>query len=887
MATYTVEEPKYTVEEPKAEVKYTVEEPKVRPNWLQLYLREAQPAFKLATARPQTLLGAELKPEEIEKTTQASWADLLREAYPRQATTWGGQIRTGLGGGLLDIGTRPSSYIGAYAIPKITGAMVTKMASTPGGRAFLTKYFPTFAKDVLAKTAPKITPITPTGAVAKPEVTPKMVGSLRLSKFPPETRPVIQQAQPIKPPVRTFAEQRITAEQLKSTINLDTLKPQDILNAEMRRASALKVIDNAKSALASNKLEDMQMVYGQIQKINNLHNEAGRLLGSLRDPLFQQDDEAIKLISDGLQKVIPESKESLVKFFKMATQPRLWDKFMEYRTASLLTSPYTHERNIIGNTIGRLFKIPERVISGGADAIRSFVTRQPRERYATEAMADIVGSGRGIRLGTKNALRAFMNEEFSMSSRISEAVRFHRAIPGVVGKIIRLPFRALNAMDEFFSTWASTSDLYAQAYRQAIKEGSKDVISRTAQLVRKPTLEMLANASQEALYQTYRQPLGAGGKAIQSALVKTKVGKFIVPFFRTPVNLFKWTFDRSPLGLYKFATKSFYQLSAGEKADVVGKVALGQLVSASMAYEAWQGNITGRLSNNKAEREALMRQGIMPYSVKIGNKYISYRSFEPISSWMGLISNSVEQWKEKDEEPTYGQVASVMGETVKFMKDQPFLMGISDLFNAMDDPDRYGQRFVQNMTTSVTTPTGVGYVARLFDPTIREPETIPEAIKARIPYLSKKVAPKLDVWGRPITKEGTLMERALNPAGVVTLKPDLTEQELLSLEKFPQKITKKYRGIPLSIDERNIITRVEGGITKRILDKLITLPEYQKLNTFEREKEVDRVIREIRTETRRAFLEKKIINDLRSMTNREDKIKYIQDLIEKKIIKTK
>lgn len=775
-------------------------------------------------------------------------------------------------GGVADVATTPLTYI-------IPPALKAATMNVPA-QAFIKKYLPTLGKGLITKEAVKPT-IKPTPAPTQPE----MVGSLRPSKFPPEVRPVIEAAQPTKTPIRTFAQQRATAETLKETINIDTLKPQDILNAEARRAAGLKVIDNAKAALVSNKIEDMQAVYSQINKLNGLHSEAGRLLGSLRDPLFDMDDEAIKVIHDGLRRVIPESKESLAKFFKQVTQPGLWDKFMEYRTASLLTSPYTHERNIIGNTIGRLSKLPERIAAGNADAVRSFLLGQPRERYASEALADTFGMVRGFRPAIRSAFNALLNEDFAFSSRTREALRFGKAIPGVVGKIIRLPFRALNAMDEFFSTLNSTSSLYAQAYRQAFKEGSKDIITRTAQLVKKPSMEMLANATREALQETYRQPLGKAGRSIQSALMQSKIGKFIVPFFRTPVNLFKWTFDRSPLGLYKLATKSFYQLSPGQMMDEVGKMAVGQIITAGMAYEAVQGNITGRLSNNKAKGEALMRQGIMPYSIKIGDKYHSYRGFEPISTWLSLVANSTEQWKEKDQEPVSQQVISVLLETVKFMKDQPFLMGIKDLFNALDDPEKMGSRFLQNVATSVTVPTGVAYTARLLDPTIREPETIPEAIRARLPGLSKTIPPKLDVWGRPITKEGKLMERAINPAGAVTEKPDLVEEELLSLEKFPTKIAKKYRELPLSTDERNTITKIEGGIVKGVLDNLMRSSEYQTLNTLDREKLVDKIFRDVRTEVRKIFLDIKIQKDLQGFTNREEKIKYIQGLIEKKIIK--
>ena len=129
------------------------------------------------------------------------------------------------------------------------------------------------------------------------------------------------------------------------------------------------------------------------------------------------------------------------------------------------------------------------------------------------------------------------------------------------------------------------------------------------------------------------------------------------------------------------------------------------------------------------------------------------------------------------------------------------------------------------------------------------------------------------------------MERAVNPSGVVTAKPDLTEEELLSLEKFPTKIAKKYRGLNFSTDERNIITRIEGGYAKQALDKLIKMPEYQGLNSFDKEKQVDRIIRNIRTQVRQAVVPQKIVKDLKGFKNREEKISYLKNLIDRKVIK--
>ncbi len=895
------EKSKFVLEPPEEESKFELEE--IEPN---LFQRIA-PAVSRGVER-----AVELDPVRQSLAFEEKAQEQLRvaERIPLP-TAVGAPLQIAADLNIL----RPSSYIAgilaAHGVGQLASPALTKFATSKVGRNILKKSFPNFAKDLLKRTEGAVeralVPVEGKGFTLRPSEVkvpvdtpkellkktlpkkfvkiPEKTGSLRVDKFPQKVRPIIKEAGLEQPPVRTFEQQRATAEVIKDTIDFDTLKPRELFNPEMRRAAALKWVDNGTKALKSGKIEDMQIVYRDLKLLNDVHSEAGRLLGSLRDPLFQQDDDAVRLLADGLRKVVPESKVSLSKFLKDATQPGALDMFFEFRNASLLTSIRTHEKNIIGNTIGRLASAPEKVMAGGADAIRSFVTRQPRERFASEGFADLFGMVKGFNPAYQRALKSLMTDSYSSAARTRETLRFGKAIPGLVGKIVRLPFKALNAMDEFFSTLSQDSSLYTQAWRQAIKEKVPDLFGRTADLAKKPSLEMSAEAARAALKETFRQPLGSAGKSVQRALVKSQIGRFVTPFFRTPVNLFKWEFNRSPLALYQPLTPAFRKLAAGEKADLVGRLAFGQLTSAIMVLSAANGFITGKLSENPEKRKALQRQGIQPYSVKVGDKWVSYRGIEPIASRLGLIANTVEAWKENKKEPTSEKVTKIVFETTKMMAETPFLRGLNDFMGALTNPERFGPRFIQNAVTSTIIPRGLAAIARIDDPIIREPTGIGEAIKAQLPGLSRTIPPKLDVWGNTITREGNLWERAFSPVGRVTQKPDATEEELLSLEKFPSKIAKKYKEIPLSTDERNMITRIEGQITKSILDELIASPEYQSLDSFDREVQVDKTIKIIRTEVRRGFLIPTIVNELKDLKNRQQKMDFINRLIQKNVIK--
>ena len=665
---------------------------------------------------------------------------------------------------------------------------------------------------------------------------------------------------------------------------LNNWKPGNVVNTESMFAMRINLVERLGKLGPNPSKEAVEELSKDLIKIDAMASESARTVGAL-NKAQSMAAEQLKTMSQYISKLDPEAQGAAQKLFKQFKAPNLWDKFFEYRNAALLSSPPTHIRNSVGNILARVYRVPEKIVAGGADAIEAQLRGVPRSRFASEGVADLVGMVHGTRPAIKNALKAFQDENFASDQRIFEAVTHNRAISGMKGRLIRLPYRALTAMDEFFSTLGSTASLYSQATRQAIKENSKNVSARVSELVKNPSIEMIEKAAQESMVDTYRQPLGKAGQHIQSFLKESAIGRFILPFYKTPVNLFKWTFDRGPMGLVSTGNwKAIAKGTQEQRTEAVARMALGQAISAGIFLEAKMGNITGRLSDDKAKREAMMRQGIQPYSIKIGDKYVSYRSYEPISSWMALVANTAEILKE-DKGLDENKTATIVMETVKMMKDQSFLKGISVLTDALDDPERYGPLFIQQSVASTVVPSGVGYLARLHDPVLREPNSVPESIKARLPYFSKGVPEKLDVWGRPITREGTLMERALLPSSVMTSKPDVTEQELLSLEKFPEKINKKYRGMPLTLKERNDVTRVEGKIAKQLLDRALQTREYQAMNVTQQREVADKIINSVRENIRKAMLTPKFLEQLRQLETEEEKYELIEKFTNKKLIK--
>jgi len=86
-------------------------------------------------------------------------------------------------------------------------------------------------------------------------------------------------------------------------------------------------------------------------------------------------------------------------------------------------------------------------------------TRSALQRFA--------GNVSGIQLGLANALRAFQTEEPQLTPRQQIEHERGKAIPGQVGRVVRIPGRALMAEDEMAKAVAYTGELHRIAMDRA------------------------------------------------------------------------------------------------------------------------------------------------------------------------------------------------------------------------------------------------------------------------------------------------------------------------------------------------------------------------------------------------------------------------------------
>ncbi|GGD54631.1 hypothetical protein GCM10010989_30990 [Croceicoccus pelagius] len=165
------------------------------------------------------------------------------------------------------------------------------------------------------------------------------------------------------------------------------------------------------------------------------------------------------------------------------------------------------------------------------------------------------------------------------------------------------------------------------------------------------------------------------------------VGKVIVSFVRTPINLMKFATERSPAApLLQEWRRDF--LAGGERRDMaIARVMLGTGFAMAMYEAALDGRITGAVPPDPAKARLMYADGWQPYSIKVGERYVSYSRLDPFSSTIGVAADMATLptglTERQQEDKAMLLVASIMGN----LASKTWLLGLSSFVKAWPIPD--------------------------------------------------------------------------------------------------------------------------------------------------------------------------------------------------------
>ena len=370
------------------------------------------------------------------------------------------------------------------------------------------------------------------------------------------------------------------------------------------------------------------------------------------------------------------------------------------------------------------------------------------------------------------------------------------------GKQARIMTRGLSAGDIVFKTFIGNGAIAREAFRLAKSEGKigKDLVERTTYLELNPTPQMMEMALREAKYYTYTSDLGAAGKKWNEARMATKGGRWIAPFFRTPLNVETGLMAMTPLNfprlLYLLNKGEFHSLKVKGKPtfnrtefyDQFSRPIAGTLLGATFVMLAAEGYITGAGPSDPIERERLKGLGWLPYAFRLpGFGYIPLRRIPPLGNIMGMAGDMYELSANASEEDNLKRAKRIAGSISNNWLDMPFITGVVKFLTSVLNPEKQGEGWLEQFIGSFV-PSYVSTVKKIIDPVNRKPETIGEILKSKIPGLSESVKPRLTEFGEETEMPGTAFERGFSPFPFSPEKSDKLARELVGLRPGGESI---------------------------------------------------------------------------------------------------
>lgn len=571
----------------------------------------------------------------------------------------------------------------------------------------------------------------------------------------------------------------------------------------------------------------------QARRINADPKETG-LIDSLLESIYKVNKNADE-VAKAAEGVDFNNKEQVTEFYRKFVKPKASEWVDTLRYNSMLSSPNTHIINISSNFQGTGILTPiEKTITGSLDALRSALTGNPRQYAVGEGAAYAKGYYSKLAQASSDFWGVMTGKKFS----IQPDVPISSQIPKATSKIGRatestlsFPTRLLEAADNFFAALTEGGEKAALSYKtsKGIKE-PKGLGSITDKVRERLFRGELNVEKQGALLNAIDDVTGKI-LALRSSdnPVTSTIAKFTLPFVKTPMNLLKQGIEYSPAGLLTLP-------GAKNKTEQLSKIIIGMGSAAGAATLLGQDRLTWAEPTNPNQKAAFRDAGRQPYSIKIGDKWVSYSKLHPALAFnFALIASLDNEMKnQKLDESQADSVLSAFAKWGNFLADQSYLKNIGDFVSGTKgDVEGYAKTLSNYPTQLIPFRALMSWLERLTDPVQRQAD--PEGsildkqmqlIASQIPGLAQSVPARTNAKGKPILNQNRLLN-AFSPNRVTTVNPE-AEKDLRMKEQMKQaeqaikveKDMKKALVEPVYNEVQRLIKDDKIEEAQRIVDSL-------------------------------------------------------------------
>lgn len=321
---------------------------------------------------------------------------------------------------------------------------------------------------------------------------------------------------------------------------------------------------------------------------------------------------------------------------------------------------------------------------------------------------------------------------------------------------------------------------------------------------------------------TFQDDPGVGINSLSMALENLPyvgpLGKIVVPFLRTPANILRYQVEHTPL-VGRYAGEYLAVKQSGDElrvAEYEGREMIGALTIAIGGTLAAAELITGNTPVDARERARWQALGIRPRSVKLGDRWVSYNTLEPLSNILAASADLVmlakgglnEDWVEN----LTGQLAMSIAAS---LTEKSYFAGLASLAE-FADPSQWlkGDTMLRSLLGTGNNMVPLAGLRRAFanslDPYMREYDNeFQRAAAAAIPGYSLFFPEKINILtGKPLNNPSGGPWNALVPFETSPDNKDPVARMLMEAEyNWSDKLDTSPIGYKLTGEEKSYIRK--------------------------------------------------------------------------------
>lgn len=559
--------------------------------------------------------------------------------------------------------------------------------------------------------------------------------------------------------------------------------------------------------------------------------------------------EAVLKVTNNVDEILAAAKnvdftnlKEATEFYRKFIKPTSGEWIDLLRYNSMLSSPKTHIVNVFSNAINStVIPVVEKIVAGGVDFLGATLTGRNRQMFAGEGLQYASAYVKNIKEATKRFSDVMRGTRRYSNLDIKNLPVSVTGIKGKIASTLSYPMRLLEGTDQFFVALTEGGEKASLAFRKSrggILGGNIEEMAQSKAAYRLYRRELFSDeqgAVLDALDQATQVIQGLRNN--KNPIVST-VAKFTVPFLQTPMNIFKQGIEYSPLGVSTV-------FGAKNKTEQITKAIIGSSVFASAALLLTSNRLSWAEPINADERNKFRDAGKQAYSIKIGNKWVSYQKLPPpIAFPFAMVSLIDDSLKNRKIDQTNGEmILATIAKYGSFLSDQSYAKSIGDLMTAVQGGESSISKLISNYPQQLVPFRALsGWMARLTDGLQRKVDSDASFIDKQvqlmmmnIPGLSTKVPARVNERGEEIPQQS----RFLNAVSPVNVSTENTEKAI----KYDQNNYSEAMKIDkeLQMLDRTQANKRAKEIQKsnpELYKKLLKVIEDRKLNLNDDEKKM-------------------------------------------------